>query len=211
MMKYDGVKSILKKPNALTNKPGLGLKVTNIEGNLRIPILGANRDTTADTSEMVHVVSKMPHSNEGMTNVLETVGLTSSKNPNSGLDDDGAGNKNTSGNEDNNASMQHEWEDPNIQPIKNASTKVNSPPKQTFPNVVNATSTMSNTPKVNFRAMVNPDKVENSDFVLPIATVQAGIRIHCVSPNVEDITFDVYALPCFGLVLFVMALFIHAL
>ncbi|GJV41794.1 ribonuclease H-like domain-containing protein [Tanacetum coccineum] len=32
-----------------------------------------------------------------------------------------------------------------------------------------------------------------------------------VSPDVEDMTFDVYALPCFGLVLFVMALFIHAL
>ncbi|GKB26554.1 hypothetical protein Tco_0865955 [Tanacetum coccineum] len=29
--------------------------------------------------------------------------------------------------------------------------------------------------------------------------------------DVEDVTFDVYALPCFGLVLFVMALFIHAL
>ncbi|GJT38887.1 ribonuclease H-like domain-containing protein [Tanacetum coccineum] len=28
--------------------------------------------------------------------------------------------------------------------------------------------------------------------------------------DVEDMTFDVYALPCFGLVLFVMALFIHA-
>ncbi|GJX54944.1 zinc finger, CCHC-type containing protein [Tanacetum coccineum] len=28
--------------------------------------------------------------------------------------------------------------------------------------------------------------------------------------DVEDVTFDVYALPCFGLVLFVMALFIHA-
>ncbi|GKA19463.1 reverse transcriptase domain-containing protein [Tanacetum coccineum] len=32
-----------------------------------------------------------------------------------------------------------------------------------------------------------------------------------VSPDVEDMTFDVYALPCFGLVLFVMALIIHAL
>ncbi|GJS63486.1 hypothetical protein Tco_0678050 [Tanacetum coccineum] len=94
MMKYDGVKSILKKLNAPINKSGLGLKVTNIEGNLRIPILGANRDTIADTSEMVPVVSKMPHFNKGMTNVLETVGLISSKNPNSGLD-----------NEDNNATM----------------------------------------------------------------------------------------------------------
>ncbi|GJR40722.1 hypothetical protein Tco_1216406 [Tanacetum coccineum] len=28
--------------------------------------------------------------------------------------------------------------------------------------------------------------------------------------TVEDMTFDVYALPCFGLVLFVTALFIHA-
>ncbi|GJZ46975.1 retrovirus-related pol polyprotein from transposon TNT 1-94 [Tanacetum coccineum] len=34
---------------------------------------------------------------------------------------------------------------------------------------------------------------------------------YIVSPDVEDMTFDVYALPCFGLVLFVMALFIHAL
>ncbi|GJV42041.1 hypothetical protein Tco_1420481 [Tanacetum coccineum] len=29
--------------------------------------------------------------------------------------------------------------------------------------------------------------------------------------DVEDVIFDVYALPCFGLVLFVMALIIHAL
>ncbi|GJV43242.1 hypothetical protein Tco_1427778 [Tanacetum coccineum] len=29
--------------------------------------------------------------------------------------------------------------------------------------------------------------------------------------DIEDMTFDVYALPCYGLVLFVMALFIHAL
>ncbi|GKB56243.1 hypothetical protein Tco_0912429, partial [Tanacetum coccineum] len=32
-----------------------------------------------------------------------------------------------------------------------------------------------------------------------------------VSPDVEDMTFDVYALPCFGIVLFVTALIIHAL
>ncbi|GJU21377.1 ribonuclease H-like domain-containing protein [Tanacetum coccineum] len=33
----------------------------------------------------------------------------------------------------------------------------------------------------------------------------------CTIDDIEDMTFDVYALPCYGLVLFVMALFIHAL
>ncbi|GJZ49176.1 reverse transcriptase domain-containing protein [Tanacetum coccineum] len=36
-------------------------------------------------------------------------------------------------------------------------------------------------------------------------------KLLCTTDDIEDMTFDVYALPCYGLVLFVMALFIHAL
>ncbi|GJT24075.1 vesicle transport v-SNARE 11-like protein, partial [Tanacetum coccineum] len=36
-------------------------------------------------------------------------------------------------------------------------------------------------------------------------------KLLCITDDIEDMTFNVYALPCYGLVLFVMALFIHAL
>ncbi|GJT71071.1 hypothetical protein Tco_1030357 [Tanacetum coccineum] len=36
-------------------------------------------------------------------------------------------------------------------------------------------------------------------------------KLLCTTDDIEDMTFDVYALPCYGLVLFVTALFIHAL
>ncbi|GKC61134.1 zf-CCHC domain-containing protein, partial [Tanacetum coccineum] len=36
-------------------------------------------------------------------------------------------------------------------------------------------------------------------------------KLLCTTDDIEGMTFDVYALPCYGLVLFVMALFIHAL
>ncbi|GJY65513.1 reverse transcriptase domain-containing protein [Tanacetum coccineum] len=36
-------------------------------------------------------------------------------------------------------------------------------------------------------------------------------KLLCTTDDIEDMTFDVYALPCYGLVLFVKALFIHAL
>ncbi|GJX17632.1 hypothetical protein Tco_0218464 [Tanacetum coccineum] len=36
-------------------------------------------------------------------------------------------------------------------------------------------------------------------------------KLLCATDEIEDMTFDVYALPCYGLVLFVTALFIHAL
>ncbi|GKB20226.1 trichome birefringence-like protein 3 [Tanacetum coccineum] len=56
--------------------------------------------------------------------------------------------------------------------MKAANNEVNSQ-KQTFANVVNGTDTMHNTLKVNFRAIMNLDKVDNSDFVLPMAAVHA--------------------------------------
>nr|GEW01774.1 hypothetical protein [Tanacetum cinerariifolium] len=64
------------------------------------------------------------------------------------------------------------WEDSNILPMKNANSKVNSQ-KQTFANVVNGTDSMRATPKINFRTMVNPDKIANSNFLLPIVAVHA--------------------------------------
>ncbi|GJX07842.1 multidrug resistance-associated protein 5 [Tanacetum coccineum] len=36
-------------------------------------------------------------------------------------------------------------------------------------------------------------------------------KLLCTTDDIEDMIFDVYVLPCYGLVLFVMALFIHAL
>ncbi|GKD54350.1 hypothetical protein Tco_1287737 [Tanacetum coccineum] len=36
-------------------------------------------------------------------------------------------------------------------------------------------------------------------------------KLLCITDDFEDMTFEVYVLPCYGLVLFVMALFIHAL
>ncbi|GJR78861.1 hypothetical protein Tco_0149646 [Tanacetum coccineum] len=36
-------------------------------------------------------------------------------------------------------------------------------------------------------------------------------KLLCATDEIKDMTFDVYALPCYGLVLFVMALFIYAL
>ncbi|GKE02845.1 retrovirus-related pol polyprotein from transposon TNT 1-94 [Tanacetum coccineum] len=50
-----------------------------------------------------------------------------------------------------------------------------------------------------FRLTISPN-VEVSFF-----------KLLCTTDDIEDMTFDVYALPCYGLVLFVMALFIHAL
>ncbi|GKC89077.1 protein LAZ1 [Tanacetum coccineum] len=45
--------------------------------------------------------------------------------------------------------------------------------RPSFASVVNGTKEVRTTQKVNFRAMVNPDKVDNSDFVLPLAAVNA--------------------------------------
>ncbi|GJV37907.1 retrovirus-related pol polyprotein from transposon TNT 1-94 [Tanacetum coccineum] len=144
MVKNDSVKSILKKPSVPMNKSGLGSKIRNIKGCL----------------------------NDGLVNIIENVGITTSENSYSGLNEDMAGNDASSGKKDVDEGVQNAWADPNILLMKNISIEVNSP-KQTFANVVNGTSTMRGTPKVNFRAMVNPDKVVNSYFVLPIAAVHA--------------------------------------
>ncbi|GKC00279.1 trichome birefringence-like protein 3, partial [Tanacetum coccineum] len=177
MMKPNAVKSILKKPTAPTNttgtptnKSGLGSKIRNIEGNIRMPICGANKDTTVDSSVVEPVVSRMSRLDDGMNNDLVTGGIASTENPNSDMDNDGAGNEDTSGKKDDDECMKNAWENPNMQHMKAANNEVNSQ-KQTFANVVNGTDTMRNTPKVNFRAMMNPDKVDNSDFVLPMAAV----------------------------------------
>ncbi|GKD81476.1 hypothetical protein Tco_1348315, partial [Tanacetum coccineum] len=45
--------------------------------------------------------------------------------------------------------------------------------KPSFATVVNGAIEVRSTPKLNFRAMVNPDKVEHSDFILPIAAINA--------------------------------------
>ncbi|GKC64178.1 hypothetical protein Tco_1096776 [Tanacetum coccineum] len=53
----------------------------------------------------------------------------------------------------------------------------------------------------------------NSNSMLTISpNVEVSFfKLLCTTDDIEDMTFDVYALPCYGLVLFVMALIIHAL
>ncbi|GJS45081.1 trichome birefringence-like protein 3 [Tanacetum coccineum] len=193
MMKPNAVKSILKKPTAPTdtigaptNKSGLGSKIRNIEGNIRMPIRGANKDTTADSSVVKPVVSTMSQLDDGVNNDLVTSGIASTENPNSDMDNDGASNEDTSGKKDDDECMKNAWENPNIQHMKTANNEVNSQ-KQTFANVVNDIDTMRNTPKVNFRAMINLDKVDNSDFVLPMAAVHAISNLHPLEDNVTRV------------------------
>nr|GFB17432.1 hypothetical protein [Tanacetum cinerariifolium] len=46
--------------------------------------------------------------------------------------------------------------------------------QQSFANVVNGLNATRSSRKINFRTMVNPDKVDNSDFVLPMDTINAA-------------------------------------
>ncbi|GKC59256.1 hypothetical protein Tco_1086854 [Tanacetum coccineum] len=48
-------------------------------------------------------------------------------------------------------------------------------------------------------------------FMETIYSLVSFFKLLCITDDIEDMTFNVYALPCYGLVLFVMALFIHAL
>ncbi|GKE12337.1 retrovirus-related pol polyprotein from transposon TNT 1-94, partial [Tanacetum coccineum] len=71
---------------------------------------------------------------------------------------------------------QNEWDDNGISAMRSTeigTDTVNIPQKRTFANVVNGINSERVTKKVNFRAMVNLNKIENSDFVLPIAIVKA--------------------------------------
>ncbi|GJX59207.1 retrovirus-related pol polyprotein from transposon TNT 1-94 [Tanacetum coccineum] len=74
-------------------------------------------------------------------------------------------------------SLEHDnWEDDGINLMMstvNEFESVELPQKQSFANVVNGTVNIRPTKKVNFRAMVNPNKVDNSNFALPIVVVQA--------------------------------------
>nr|GEU39556.1 hypothetical protein [Tanacetum cinerariifolium] len=68
-----------------------------------------------------------------------------------------------------------EWEDNKVHAMKSTmfeTSSANIPQKQSFANVVNGTNKVRPTPKVNFREIVNPMKIDNSDF-LPIAAIQA--------------------------------------
>ncbi|GJZ19576.1 hypothetical protein Tco_0556166 [Tanacetum coccineum] len=59
--------------------------------------------------------------------------------------------------------------------------------------------------EVQIQALVDKKKVVITE------TSVSFFKLLRTTDDVEDMTFDVYALPCFGLVLFVMALIIHAL
>ncbi|GKD34183.1 retrovirus-related pol polyprotein from transposon TNT 1-94 [Tanacetum coccineum] len=61
------------------------------------------------------------------------------------------------------------WEDNEV----NAMQKSGEIQKLSFVNVVNRTSEIRSNPKVNFRAMVYHEKIDNSDFVLPITDILA--------------------------------------
>ncbi|GJX65728.1 putative reverse transcriptase domain, reverse transcriptase zinc-binding domain protein [Tanacetum coccineum] len=54
------------------------------------------------------------------------------------------------------------------------------------------------------------------DVTSPRLTISPNVEVSFfkllrTTDDIEDMTFDVYALPCYGLVLFVTALFIHSL
>nr|GEV25144.1 reverse transcriptase domain-containing protein [Tanacetum cinerariifolium] len=83
------------------------------------------------------------------------------------MDDVGVGNDDTNGKNDALTGMQNEWENSHVQPLKNVS--VLSSPKQSFASVV---SHEKNHKVVNFRALFNPEKMDNYDFVLPLETIQ---------------------------------------
>ncbi|GKC90446.1 retrotransposon protein, putative, ty1-copia subclass [Tanacetum coccineum] len=58
----------------------------------------------------------------------------------------------------------------------------------------------------------DPDKGRSITGLTISPNVEVSFfKLLCTTDDIEDMTFDVYALPCYGLVLFVMALFIHAL
>ncbi|GKE76510.1 retrovirus-related pol polyprotein from transposon TNT 1-94 [Tanacetum coccineum] len=59
------------------------------------------------------------------------------------------------------------WEDPKI----NAMQTEGSQTKPSFVNVVTGASNEYQNPKINFRAMTNPDTIENSDFVTMSSTL----------------------------------------
>ncbi|GJW90116.1 trichome birefringence-like protein 3 [Tanacetum coccineum] len=62
------------------------------------------------------------------------------------------------------------WEDPKVSAMKN--NVESSQPKPSFIKVVSGSSDMRQNPKVKFRAMTNSEKVEHSEFVLPVAAVK---------------------------------------
>nr|GEV36591.1 hypothetical protein [Tanacetum cinerariifolium] len=76
------------------------------------------------------------------------------------------------------------WEDANIQAMKN--TKGN--PKSSFVNVVSAEK---KNPKINFRVLFNKEHVENSDFVLPVESVEIAHNRFANSLVIKD-DDDVY-------------------
>ncbi|GJW99506.1 hypothetical protein Tco_0183420 [Tanacetum coccineum] len=59
----------------------------------------------------------------------------------------------------------------------NEASQPSNTDSNSFVNVVNGSSSSKVSPKVNFRTMVNPDIVEKSDCVLPVAVVQAAKNI----------------------------------
>nr|GEU39993.1 hypothetical protein [Tanacetum cinerariifolium] len=61
------------------------------------------------------------------------------------------------------------WEDNEV----NAMQTSDEIQKPSFANMVNRTSEVRSNPKVNFRAMVNHEKIDNSDFMLLITTIHA--------------------------------------
>nr|GEY49237.1 RNA-directed DNA polymerase, eukaryota, reverse transcriptase zinc-binding domain protein [Tanacetum cinerariifolium] len=167
-------------------------KVHNIEGKMMgkdckplLPVCNIKSGVEKVNSSLgtKRVENKQSHFDHVVSNEVESVGLI--KNPTYGLEDEGVDM------DDTNKSMHslilesqpskfkqdmkkelkhpHGWENPDVSAMK--LTTPNNPQKQSFANVVNGSNTMRNTPKVNFKAMVNSDKVENSDFVLPIAAV----------------------------------------
>ncbi|GKB86636.1 hypothetical protein Tco_0958908 [Tanacetum coccineum] len=80
----------------------------------------------------------------------------------------------------------------------------------TEPQHTPTTASPSNIEPIPIIASSSHPKKTHKRYNLPNVEV-SFFKLLCTTDDIEDMTFDVYALPCYGLVLFVMALFIHAL
>ncbi|GKC21323.1 hypothetical protein Tco_1023473 [Tanacetum coccineum] len=174
------LKSCLK-PSLIKDIDG---KILGKDGNpLRMPIRNTRSITKKESSKRDKpVVSKQSHVDEGRPIDVENNDVEYTKNHKSNLE--GINNGVTSGTKKNGTEIpmfvdsqtlnkdglgsqpNNGWKDHGIGTMQ-------STPIPSFAIVVNGTNTMRNTLKLNFRAMNNPNKVENSDFVLPIVAIQA--------------------------------------
>nr|GFB49041.1 hypothetical protein [Tanacetum cinerariifolium] len=83
------------------------------------------------------------------------------------------------------------WADPNVSTMQSSEVASSSPLKMSFLDIV-AEETNTNKPKVNFRVLMNNERVKNSDCVLPVESVIAAQNKFANSLTVMRDDDDVY-------------------